>query len=168
MNNAAATGTTNQLKTTRAGFRPASKEAKGPTKPTIPKPAEAGVPEIDNKATGIAVITALIRQGTRITGLRNRLGIIIFIAPHVMVIVTPDLLTFHEFTIKTKVVAATPIAAAPAETPSSWIATPIATVEIGEMIKKAKEQPIKIDISKGCSVVKLLMTVPMAEVISAT
>lgn len=85
-----------------------------------------------------------------------------------MAIVTPDLLTFHEFTIKTKVVAATPIAAAPAETPSSWIATPIATVEIGEMIKKAKEQPIKIDISKGCSVVKLLMTVPMAEVISAT
>jgi len=82
--------------------------------------------------------------------------------------VTPDLLTRQELTINTKVVAATPIAAAPAETPSNWIAKPIATVEIGEMIKKANEQPIKIDIKIGCNVVKLLIPSPIAEVIAVT
>lgn len=159
---------TNQQRTTRKPFSPASKEANGPTSPTTPKPAEAGVPEIENRATGIAVITALTKQGIRITGFLNRLGIIIFIAPKAIAIVTPDLLTFQEFTTKTKVVAATPIAAAPAETPSSWIAIPIATVEIGEIIKKAKEQPIKIDINSGCKVVKLLINDPIAEVIAVT
>ena len=58
---------TNQQRTTRKPFSPASKEANGPTSPTTPKPAEAGVPEIENRATGIAVITALTKQGIRIT-----------------------------------------------------------------------------------------------------
>lgn len=37
---------TNQQRTTRKPFSPASKEANGPTSPTT-KPAEAGVPEIE-------------------------------------------------------------------------------------------------------------------------
>ncbi len=165
---AAIKGTTSQHTKVRTRLNPASKEAKGPTKPTTPNPADDGVPEIENSATGIAEITALTKHGTRMIGFRNRLGIIIFIAPSAMAIVTPGLLTLHEFTTKTIVVAATPIAAAPAETPFNWIAIPIATVEIGEMIKKAKEQPIKIDINRGCSVVKLLINVPIAEVIAVT
>ena len=149
-------------------FKPASKEASGPTIPTTPKPAEAGVPETERSATGIAVITALSRHGTKIIGFLNKLGIIIFIAPNAIARVTPDLLTFHELTTKTKVVAATPIAAAPAETPFYWIAIPIATDEIGEIIRKAKEQPISMDIKSGCKVVKLLINAPIVEVIAVT
>ena len=60
---------------------------------------------------------AVNRHGTKIIGFLNKFGIIIFIAPNAMAKVTPGLLTFQELTTKTTVVAATPIAAAPAETP---------------------------------------------------
>lgn len=111
------TGITNQLINNKAIFRPASIDAKGPTRPTKPNPAEAGVPEMENKATGIAEMAAVIKQGIRMIGFLNRFGIIIFIAPRAIAIVTPGLLIFHELTTKTMVVAATPIAAAPADIP---------------------------------------------------
>src|SRR5699024_5284016 len=116
-----------------------------------PKPPEAGEPEIDIKATGTAEIIAVKKHGTKIIGRLNKLGIIIFIAPKAIAIVTPGLLTFHEFTTSTSVVAATPIAAAPAAKPLTWIAIAIATVEIGEIINTAKEQAIKIHIKPGCN-----------------
>src|SRR5699024_9788712 len=106
--------------------------------------------------------------GTKIIGRLNKLGIIIFIAPKAIAIVTPGLLTFHEFTTSTSVVAATPIAAAPAAKPLTWIAIAIATVEIGEIINTAKEQAIKIHIKTGCNSVNVLITLPIAEVIAVT
>ncbi len=68
----------------------------------------------------------------------------------------------------TSVVAATPIAAAPAAKPLTWIAIAIATVEIGEIINTAKEQAIKIHIKTGCNSVNVLITLPIAEVIAVT
>jgi uncharacterized membrane protein len=38
----------------------------------------------------------------------------------------------------------------------------MATVEIGEIIKKAKEHAIKIDIKIGCKVVKVLIKSPIS------
>lgn len=47
---------------------PASIEASGPTNPTKPKPADAGVPLTWNKATGMAETIAVIRVGSKIIG----------------------------------------------------------------------------------------------------
>ena len=47
-------------------LNPASIEARGPTKPTKPKPADWGVPLTLNKATAIAEIIAVVKVGTKI------------------------------------------------------------------------------------------------------
>ena len=114
---AAAIGTTNHTIAAKATFNPASIEANGPTNPTIPNPADCGVPLTENSATGIAERIAVDKHGIKITGYLNKLGIINFIAPRAMANVTPELLTFHEWTTNATAVAATPIAAAPADTP---------------------------------------------------
>lgn len=85
---AATIGTTNQLINSRIILKPASNEANGPTNPTKPKPAEAGVPETENNATGIAEMIAVNRHGTKIIGFLNKFGIIIFIAPNATAKVT--------------------------------------------------------------------------------
>jgi len=117
LSNAAAIGIAIQQSKTSGIANPASMAASGPTMPTIPKPADCGVPLIDNNATGIAEMIAVNKHGNRIIGCLNRLGIMIFIPPSAMAIVTPDLLTFQEYTTSAKAGAATPIADAPAETP---------------------------------------------------
>ena len=77
-------------------YLPASIEASGPTMPTRPNPADAGVPDTWNNATGIADTIAVISEGRRIIGCLNRFGIIIFIAPNAIAIVTPDLFVRQE------------------------------------------------------------------------
>ena len=93
---AAAIGTTNQTIPAKATFNPASIDAKGPTKPTRPNPADCGVPLTEKSATGIAERIAVDKQGTKIIGCLNKFGIINFIAPRAMANVTPELFTFHE------------------------------------------------------------------------
>src|SRR5699024_642929 len=100
---------------------------------------------------------AVNKHGNRITGVLNKLGIIIFIPPKAIASVIPDLFTFQELITRTIVVAATPKAAAPEAKPVKPIANPTPTVVIGEMIKKAKEQLINIVIKMGCSTVKVLI-----------
>ena len=46
-----------------------------------PNPADCGVPEMLNRTTGIAEIVAVNKQGIKIIGYLNRLGIIISCRP---------------------------------------------------------------------------------------
>ena len=94
-------GTTNQEKSKGKIPKPASNEASGPTSPTKPNPADCGVPEMLNRTTGIAEIVAVNKQGIKIIGYLNKLGIIIFIPPKETASVTPDWLTFQELITRT-------------------------------------------------------------------
>ena len=79
------------------------------------------------------------------------MAIIIFIDPKATAVVTPGLLIKKECTTKTMQVVPTPIAAAPAESPLSPIAKPIATVEIGATIMIAKVTQMRTLIRYGWS-----------------
>ena len=57
-----------------------------------------------NRTTGIAEIVAVNKQGIKIIGYLNKLGIIIFIPPKETASVTPDWLTFQELITRTTVV----------------------------------------------------------------
>ena len=62
-----------------------------------------------NRTTGIAEIVAVNKQGIKIIGYLNKLGIIIFIPPKETASVTPDWLTFQELITRTTVVAQFPL-----------------------------------------------------------
>ena len=157
MTKALANGKTNQTNSIIGSPKP-GREAIGPTNPTRPKPPEAAVPLTLNIATGIAQTAALAKKANPITGRRKKFGIIIFIDPKAIANVTPGRLTLKDATTRTAVVAATPIAEAPAATPSKPIVIDKATVDKGDTIKSAKHIPIKILIESGANAVKLLIT----------
>lgn len=167
MMNAEANGMTIQQIIIKGSPKP-GREAIGPTSPTNPNPELAGTPLIEKIATGIAQTIAFANIATIMIGFLKKLGIIIFMEPKAIAIGTPGLLTRIVESTNTAVVAATPIAAAPAETPFKPIAIPKATVDIGEIMRKAKDIPIKIDIGRGAKLVKVLIRLPNAVVIPET
>ncbi len=140
----------------------------GPTKPMIPKPADSFVPAIPNKAPKNPVINALVNIGSKMMGWRTIFGIIILTPPKNIVSGTPDLFTFNVPATRTPSHATIPNEAEPAAKPLIPIAKAVATVEIGEIIRKLKTSAISIDINMGCNSVNVLTRLPIPVVIICT
>src|SRR5699024_1138463 len=81
---------------------------------------------------------------------------------------TPDLFTFNVPATRTPSHATIPNEAEPAAKPLIPIAKAVATVEIGEIIRKLKTSAISIDINMGCNSVNVLTRLPIPVVIICT